>query len=135
MTEYGKTLQPIEQGQSGSSNQWKIRYLYRRLASTIANYGDFLCATKKLSMAVQFKKNNVIEDDEDGLHVQYQSISYEHSWKSLEEYVVNVLKQSAGLLLKKRYTAWLWETRNWVPNPFVNMYKLSCPCSISISFQ
>ena len=94
MTEYGKTLQPIEQGQSGSSNQWKIRYLYRRLASTIANYGDFLCATKKLSMAVQFKKTNVIEDDEDGLHVQYQSISYEHSWKSLEEYVGGPLQKA-----------------------------------------
>ena len=88
------------------------------------NYGDFLAGTK-MSMAVQFKKNSVIQDPEDGVHVQYQSISYEHSWKSLEEYVVNVLKQSAGLLFKKRYTARLWETRNWVPNPFVNMYKLS----------
>ena len=51
-------------------------------------------------MAVQFKWNNVIEDDEDGLHVKYQSISYEYSWKFLEKYVINVVKQSVGLLYK-----------------------------------
>ena len=50
---------------------------------------------------VQFKKINVIEDDEVELHYQYQCLSNEHSWKSLEEYVTNVLKQSAELFYKK----------------------------------
>ena len=63
------------------------------------NYGDFLAETKTL-MAVQFMKNSVIQDDEDGLHVKYQSILYEYSWKSLEKYVINVVKQSVGLLYK-----------------------------------
>ena len=49
-------------------------------------------------MAVQFKWNNVIEDDEDGLHVKFQSISYEYSWKSFEKYVINVVKQSTKTL-------------------------------------
>ena len=51
-----------------------------------------------MSMAVQFKKNSVIQDPEDGVHVQYQSISYEYSWKSLEKYVINVVKQSTKTL-------------------------------------
>ena len=49
-------------------------------------------------MAVQFMKNSVIQDDEDGLHVKYQSILYEYSWKSLEKYVINVVGSSTKAL-------------------------------------